>query len=139
MAEDIYRFKVHFIGKKGKKQSVHFVADIRPHLHIGLKPRLETLLAMRNGDFKYFPYMQRNAFIELWNAWEMENKKLVSTLPQAHPDKLLALKKFRQKEHGYYGNPKIMLELWDAWSRQFPKDAAKVERLIKKQAKPQDA
>jgi hypothetical protein len=135
MSELVYRFQVHFSAKRGDTRNAKFVADIRPHLHENLKPRLEAFIASSLEQFRPSPYTQREVFFELWKAWETQNKKLAAKLPAKFPDKLYALKKLRQKEHYNYSNPQVMIELWHAWCRQFPKNAAKMERRAKENAK----
>jgi hypothetical protein len=132
MTEDIYRFQVHFSTKRGDSHTAKFVADIRPRKHGILRPRLETYIEMSLEKFRPSPITQREVFFELWNAWEAQNKKLASTLPAKFPQKIYTLKKIRQKEFGFYSNPRLMVELWGAWSRQFPKEADKIERRLKK-------
>jgi hypothetical protein len=138
MSETIYRFQVHYLVDKSRYRFVKFIADIRPHLHDNLDRRIKALIAMRSEGQARFQYSQREVFVELWKAWEQQNKKLASKLPTTFPERWLALKKIREKEFGLYPNPRCMLELWDAWSRQFPGDARKIDRRIKNMAnKPQ--
>jgi hypothetical protein len=132
MAEAIYRFQVHFSTKRGDSHTAKFVADIRPRRHGILRLRIETMIEMSLEKFRTSPITQREVFFDLWNAWEVQNKKLASTLPAKFPQKIYALKKLRQKEFGFYSNPRLMVELWAAWSRQNPREADKIERRVKK-------
>jgi len=135
MTDAIYRFQVHYPIDKGHTRYVKFVADIRTPLHPDFRFRIEALIAMRSQQIMRFQYSQREVFAELWNAWELENKKLASSLPANFPQRWQALKKLRQKEYSKYGNPLLLLELWEAWSRQCPDDAGKIERQLKKLSK----
>jgi hypothetical protein len=135
MSDEVYRFQIHYRVDRGERRYVKFVADIRPHLHNNLKSRFEAMIELRSENLWRYLYSQGEVFTELWNAWEKQNKKLASTLPAKFPERLLALKKIRQKEFKNYSNPKLIMELWDAWCRENPKDAAKIEQRIKKAAK----
>jgi hypothetical protein len=132
MTEAIYRFQVHYPAEKGRNRGVKFVADMRTPLHPDFRFRIEALIAMRSRQIMRFQYSQREVFAELWNAWELENKKLAASLPAKFPQRWQALKELRQKEHGRYGNPLLLLELWGAWCRRFPQDAQKIEREFRK-------
>jgi ABC-type amino acid transport substrate-binding protein len=127
----VYRFQVHFLDSRGKSRYFKFVVDIHPYRHDYLDLKLETLAALRGTRQRRYQYSQREVFTELWNAWEAENKKLASQLPAEFPEKLLALKKKRIREFGFFTNPSLLLELWDAWRRRNPKEAAKIERHVK--------
>jgi hypothetical protein len=131
MSETVYRFQVHYRSDRGNTRYVKFVADIRPQLHHNLNLRIAALISLRGEQIRQPQYMQRQVFSELWNAWDRQNRNLASRLPARFPEKWQALKKLREKEHGHYGNPKMMLELWDAWSRQHPADARKIERQLR--------
>ena len=135
MSDEVYRFQIHYRVGRGERRYIKFVADIRPHLHNNLKSRFEAMIELRSENLLRYPYSQGEVFTELWNAWEKQNKKLASTLPAKFPERLLALKKLRQKENKNYSNPRLIMELWDAWCREYPRDAAKIDKRIKKAAK----
>ena len=130
--DTVYRFQVHYRNEKIQvRRYIKFVADIRPAIHRQLDLKIAALIAIRSEQPRRFMLSQREIFDEIWTGWDLQNKSLASKLPAKFPERWQALKKLRRKEFGRYSNPMLMLELWDAWSRQYPRDSKEVEKRVK--------